>query len=170
VVVILSLAMLFATASGPVDSVLLMAGRSWISLFNNTLALAVDVVLNIFLVPAYGATGAAISWAAAIVLRNVLPLLQVHRSMHMWPATRDSVHAGAAALVCFGVLGGGARLLGLPLPVVVVSVGAGGALYLAGMWLMRDRFELAAFGPALLGRRRRRKAQEEVPGAVRSSA
>ena len=67
VVLILSLTMLLATACGPVDSVLLMAGRSWLSLRNSTVALAVNVGLNLVLIPAYGIRGAAVSWAVAIV-------------------------------------------------------------------------------------------------------
>ncbi len=52
VVLILSLTMLLATACGPVDSVLLMAGRSWLSLANNTVALVVNVGLNFVAHPA----------------------------------------------------------------------------------------------------------------------
>ncbi len=44
VVVVLSLAMLAATASGSVDTVLLMAGRSWLSLMNTGVALVVNLV------------------------------------------------------------------------------------------------------------------------------
>jgi len=54
-----------------------MAGGSGRSLLNNALALAVDLVLDILLIPSMGMLGAAIGWAAAIVVRNVLPLLQV---------------------------------------------------------------------------------------------
>ena len=51
VVVILCLAMLVATACGPVDSVLLMGGRSVLSLINTGLALAVTVTLDLLLIP-----------------------------------------------------------------------------------------------------------------------
>ena len=51
VVLVLSLTMLLATACGPVDSVLLMAGHSWLSLRNSTVALAVNVGLNFVLIP-----------------------------------------------------------------------------------------------------------------------
>ena len=50
-----------------------MAGRSWLSLGNNTVALAVNVGLNIVLIPIDGIRGAAIAWSVAIVVRNVLP-------------------------------------------------------------------------------------------------
>ena len=51
VVTILALAMLFATACGPADSVLLMAGRSWLSLWNTTIALVLSIGLNLVLIP-----------------------------------------------------------------------------------------------------------------------
>ena len=102
VVVILSLTMLLATACGPVDSVLLMAGRSWLSLRNSTVALAVNVGLNLVLIPVYGIRGAAIAWAVAIVVRNLLPLVQVRRHLGMWPLTRAAVQVALGAVACFG--------------------------------------------------------------------
>ena len=77
VVVVLAAAMLFAVAAGPADTVLLMAGRSTWSLANSVVALVVDVVLCFVLVPDLGILGAALAWAAAVVLRNVLGLVQV---------------------------------------------------------------------------------------------
>ena len=102
VVLILSLTMLLATACGPVDSVLLMAGRSWLSLRNSTVALAVNVGLNFVLIPLYGIRGAAISWSVAIVVRNLLPLLNVRRHLDMWPITATHRSWPPAAIVCFG--------------------------------------------------------------------
>ncbi len=95
VVLILSLTMLLATACGPVDSVLLMAGHSWLSLRNSTVALAVNVGLNLVLIPLDGIRGAAIAWSVAIVVRNLLPLFQVRRHLAMWPLTRSSALVGS---------------------------------------------------------------------------
>ena len=61
VVVLLSIAMLAATACGAVDTVLLMSGHTWLSLGNNLCALGLNVGLNLVLIPAYGAVGAGIS-------------------------------------------------------------------------------------------------------------
>ena len=52
-------AALLATACGPVDSVLLMAGRSWLSLRNSVVALVVNVGLNVVLIPLAGILYAA---------------------------------------------------------------------------------------------------------------
>ncbi|HET6560899.1 MAG TPA: oligosaccharide flippase family protein [Marmoricola sp.] len=158
VVIILSLAMLFATAAGPVDSVLLMAGRSWLSLLNNTVALLVNIALNVVLIPAHGITGAAIAWAAAIVLRNTLPLLQVRHSMQMWPATRASGLVAAGALVCFGVTGLSAHLAGGSRMVLVATACIGAACYAVGAGVLRRQLQLEAFRVALTRRRNRASA------------
>ncbi len=149
VVVILSLTMLLATACGPVDSVLLMAGRSWLSLRNSTVALAVNVGLNLVLIPPLGIRGAAIAWAVAIVVRNLLPLFQVRRHLDMWPGTAPSLRVGLAALGCFGLVDAVLWLADLPL-VVGISLTAAAAIgYGAVLWTWRGPLELAAFRTAL---------------------
>lgn len=159
VVVILALTMLLATACGPVDSVLLMSGRSWLSLGNNTVALIVDVVLNLLLIPAYGVRGAAISWSVAIVVRNLLPLVQVRRHLGMWPVTPATVRVAGGALACLGVAGLVVAGTGFPLAVDVVTVGVGTLLYLWCVWSWRAALGLDAFSSAL----RRRPARPATP-------
>ena len=154
VVVILSLTMLLATLCGSVDSVLLMAGRSWLSLFNNTVALAVNVGLNIVLIPLDGIRGAAISWSVAIVVRNVLPLVQVHGQLGLWPVTRSTVGVGLAALACFGAADVVVVVADLPVFAGAAVLGVVSLLYLAGIWSRRVPLGLGAFRSAL----RRRSA------------
>ena len=71
VMIILAASMLVATASGQVDMVLTTTGRSSWSLANGATALAVNVSLDLILIPRYGITGAAIGWAAAIGVTNL---------------------------------------------------------------------------------------------------
>lgn len=101
---ILALTMLFATAMGPVDVLLLMAGRSGLSLVNTGLALAIDVLGCLLLIPILGIEGAAIAWAAAIVGRNLLGMFQVARHLHMTPATPISAAMGLVCIVLFGAI------------------------------------------------------------------
>lgn len=98
---ILSAAMLFATSMGPLDMLLLMAGRSSLSLINTVTALAVDVVGCLLLVPVLGISGAAIAWAAAIVVRNVMCFLQVRRTLGISPASRQTVFMAGGVMVIF---------------------------------------------------------------------
>jgi O-antigen/teichoic acid export membrane protein len=149
VVVILSLTMLLATACGPVDSVLLMSGRSWLSLANNTVALAVNVGLNLLLIPDLGIRGAAIAWSVAIVVRNLLPLVQVRSQLEMSPLTRGSLVAALTALACFGSVSVVGAALDPPTVVAVALVAVGAAGYAAATWSLRGRLGLTAFGALL---------------------
>ena len=166
VVVILSLTMLLATACGPVDSVLLMAGRSWLSLRNNAVALVVNVGLNVVLIPLYGIRGAAIAWSVAIVVRNLLPLVQVRRHLAMWPVTRSTVRVALAAVACFGAVGIVVAAHRAP-PGRATSCcsGVGTLVYLSGIWSWRDALGLEAFRSAL--RRRPPRAGTAGPAADR---
>jgi O-antigen/teichoic acid export membrane protein len=151
VVVILSLTMLLATACGPVDSVLLMAGRSWLSLRNSTVALAVNLGLNVVLIPSAGIRGAATAWAAAIVVRNLLPLFQVRHDPGMWPVTSATGHLAIRALVCFGGAGLVVTLGDLPLALDLALLGVGLVAYLVGVWTHRTTLGLQSFRFALKG-------------------
>ncbi len=90
---------------------LLMGGRSMLSLFNTALALATNVGLDLLLVPEYGVTGAALGWAGGIFVNNLLPLWQVNRVSRMHPLGTGTLTAMAICLVSFGVVAGGCRLL-----------------------------------------------------------
>ncbi|MGI8523667.1 MAG: polysaccharide biosynthesis C-terminal domain-containing protein [Nocardioides sp.] len=149
VVLILSLTMLLSTACGPVDSVLLMAGRSWLSLRNSTVALTVNVAMNVVLIPLAGIRGAAISWSVAIVVRNVLPLVQVRRHLDMWPATRPAVQVSLLALACFGAVDVVVLASDLPVTIETAVLGIGTLAYLFGVWSWRDALGLGAFRSAL---------------------
>jgi O-antigen/teichoic acid export membrane protein len=162
VVVILSLTMLLATAGGPVDSVLLMAGRSWLSLVNNTIGLAVDLGLNVILIPRYGITGAAVSWAVAIVVRNALPLVQVRSSIGMWPGSRGAIWVGLSALVCFGALPGLVALASGPLLVQAAVTVLGAVIYCFVLWRIRDQVALVAFRGVLRSRAAYKASREPV--------
>nr|UIK89352.1 polysaccharide biosynthesis C-terminal domain-containing protein [Arthrobacter polaris] len=69
---LLSIAMLFSTGIGPLDMLLLMAGRSSLSLINTATALVLDIVGCLLLVPIDGYFGAATAWTVSIVVRNMM--------------------------------------------------------------------------------------------------
>lgn len=163
VVLILSLTMLLATACGPVDAVLLMAGHSWLSLINSTVTLAVNVGLNLVLIPLYGIRGAAIAWSVAIVVRNLLPLIQVHRHLSMSPLTRSAGLVGVGAAACLGGPGALAGLFGLPRGLEATLLIMGAALYTAGIWNKRGQLGLRAFHAAV-----RRRAPARTADAAAS--
>jgi O-antigen/teichoic acid export membrane protein len=104
VLAILGAAMLVATAVGPVDIVLLMAGKSSWNLFNTVVALIANIGLSLVLIPTLGINGAAIAWATSILLTNLLPLAQVRRLVRIHPFGRGSAVAGGIAIASFGLI------------------------------------------------------------------
>ena len=158
VVVLLSLAMLAATASGAVDTVLLMSGHSWLSLGNNLSALVLNLVLNVVLIPEYGALGAGIAWTVSILLRNLLPLVQIAWMYKISPFGRETVLVAVASVVTIGVVPAVLRLLPVPTPWIWVALGVGGVVYLAVVWRLRDELQLRVFRQVV--RRPRRGARK----------
>jgi O-antigen/teichoic acid export membrane protein len=146
VVVVMALAMLLATAAGPVDTLLLMSGRSMLSLANNVAALVIDVALCFALIPAIGIAGAAVAWATAIVVKNALAFVQVRMAFDFGGLGAGSVRMCVANVVCFALpvlmltLGPGLSWLGFAL---VAS--AGGVCYGYLIWRHRRLVRLAAF-------------------------
>ena len=134
---VLALAMIVVMSAGNNQTVLLMSGRSGAQLRNKALALAVDLGLNLLLVPdrglGWGMDGAAAAWAVTVLLDAGLVLAQVRWSIgvripmdRVWPA----MALAGAAFVPVGLLtralpGAGSGLWVLPL---VVSVGGYGVL------------------------------------------
>jgi O-antigen/teichoic acid export membrane protein len=159
VVLILSLTMLLATACGPVDSVLLMAGRSWLSLRNSVVALTVNVGLNFVLIPLYGIRGAAIAWSVSIVVRNLQPLIQVRHHLDMWPGTRATAEVGVLAFGCFGIVSVVAIATDLPFAVDAVVLAVGTLIYSSVIWSWRAKLGLGAFRAALRRRTPRPEAR-----------
>ena len=170
VVVILALAMLVATGCGMVDMLLTMGGRTTWNLGNSLLALAVNVALNLLLIPAWGILGAATAWAAAILVNNLLPLAQIWATLRLHPVDRGTVTAAALSSICFGLLPGGALLLGAGHlaaggVVALVSVPA----YAALSWRAREVLALTALR-GVLTRRSRAARRPTDDGPARETA
>jgi O-antigen/teichoic acid export membrane protein len=138
VVLVLVGAMLIATSVGMVDVVLIMGGRTSWNLANSVTALAVNVLVDLLLIPHLGLLGAAIGWAAAIGVNNVLPLAQVWRHMSLHPFGAGTGTAVALAAGCFGLLPLLARAVWNADPLTaLLTTAAGSALFLLGCWRRR---------------------------------
>jgi O-antigen/teichoic acid export membrane protein len=143
-------AMLVALAAGNVGSVLLMGGRSSWVLAVKVLVLVVNVVGNLVLIPRYGILGAAISWALAILVDNIISVLLVHRGMLVSSRGPGLVRAMVLAGGVFGVVGGLARLaLGPTFAGLCATLLVGGALYAVLVWRSRDTLDLGVLRAAL---------------------
>lgn len=149
---VLMYATMFAAACGMVDRVLAMAGRTSWNLYNNLFTVVINLGLNVVLIPHLGIVGAAISWAAAIVFNNVVPLTQVFLGEGLHPLGRGSVQAMALSLVCFGLLPALVRPAGggdvAVLAVCVVALGP----YALGCFVFRSSLHLTELGSGLRDR------------------
>ncbi|TYK49339.1 polysaccharide biosynthesis C-terminal domain-containing protein [Actinomadura decatromicini] len=159
VTVILAMAMLVATATGARDVMLLMAGRSGLSLVNQSAALTVNLVLNVLLIPPFGIAGAAAARAAGLLVRTLLALVQVRRILGMSPASAGLFWAGGSAVVSFAAVPLAVRLVAGSSPAALAAgLVPGAVLYVVLLWAGRERLSLTAFASLLPGRRGRRPA------------
>jgi O-antigen/teichoic acid export membrane protein len=150
VLAILGATMLVATFVGPVDMVLLMAGKSSWNLINTAIAVVVNVGLNLALIPRFGLVGAAVAWSASILLNNLLPLVQVWRTVGLHPIGRGSLIVAVAAPVC--VLGASwiARTIaGDGITTIVLAVAIATPPYVAVLWRWRRSLHLDSLRDAL---------------------
>lgn len=128
---ILCISQLLTVATGPVDVALVQMGHSSMSLFNQTVALLIDVALCVILIPIYGLMGAGIARIVALQWNNLAPAMQVYRRVGLHTIGRASLTIGAAAFLCFGATGIAVRLkygatagsLAVVLAVGIVSYG-----------------------------------------------
>jgi O-antigen/teichoic acid export membrane protein len=146
VVMVLAAAALVATACGPVDTMLLMTGRSGVSLANNLGGLLVMIALDLVLIPLLGILGAAVGWAAAIVVRNVLGVTQVRRQLGTPPFSREAAVVAATAVATVGVPPLLLHLTGHDRPATTLAVLTGGALVFA-LWAWREVLVPVLRGP-----------------------
>ncbi|MCD6522828.1 MAG: flippase, partial [Candidatus Diapherotrites archaeon] len=70
---------------GGVNTLLLMSGRSKLTLLNNFLGLISNFVLNLLLIPMWGIAGAAIATSFSMVFVNLLGLFQLKRFFNLNP-------------------------------------------------------------------------------------
>lgn len=146
---VLSATMLIATACGAVDAVLLMAGRSDLTMINAWVALAVNLGLNIWLIPRLGILGAAFAWVASILATNLVPLIQVRATLRVHPFGRTTVKAAVVASVLFGLIPWSIALAEGGIPGAIASLVIACFVYVAVAWRWREALGMTG----LLGRR-----------------
>ena len=154
ITVVLCLAAFIGNGSGMVDVMLSMTGRTRWTLANALGALAVQVGLDIALIPSMGAMGAAIGWAASIVVINAMSVLQLAYSDQLHPfgpgPTRAvGVNIFAVAIpttVC--MLAFGQTWLSLLIALII-----SGACYLGLVWRLRQTFKVDLLLASLRRRR-----------------
>jgi O-antigen/teichoic acid export membrane protein len=137
VTMLLAIGTLADVLSGPCGHMLMMSGRPYLAMANNIGALALNIGLNVWLIPRYGIIGAGVAWAASLIFINLARVFQVYATMRMVPfdprALKGVVAAAAAlpgALLVQSSLGGfGALIWGAAAIVVVYA----GTIFLLGV-------------------------------------
>ncbi|MER7333758.1 MULTISPECIES: lipopolysaccharide biosynthesis protein [unclassified Micromonospora] len=133
---VLALAMLVNTGVGNVQSLLLMGGRSGLHLAATLAGLLVTVSLGLWLIPAHGATGAALAWALGIATENLTAACCARVVVGQPLVDAKMLRAGAATVAgvgfaaTVGVLAGGRGIGGLAVAVGVLAAGCVGLLTL----------------------------------------
>ena len=156
---ILSSAMLIAMACGPVDVVLLMAGKSSWNLLNTVVALSLNIGLNLVLIPRLGISGAAIAWAVSIAANNIMPLIEVRYLLRLDPFGPGFLTAVGATVVCFAVPGIIVRSIAGPtLAGLVVFAAVSLPAYGIALWRFRSTFRLAELRGVLKSRSAKARA------------
>jgi O-antigen/teichoic acid export membrane protein len=147
---VLCLAMLINLGTGNIVVVLLMGGKSSWCAINAGVAFAVNIALNLLLVPHLGVLGAAIAWSASIVIDNVAAMIEVRWLMAM-PLFGDGfLLASGITLACFGVTGLAARLLlGETIPALLAAAAAGTVSYAFALYFSRSSLQIAELARAM---------------------
>jgi O-antigen/teichoic acid export membrane protein len=164
---ILSVSMLFSLATGNVNTVLLMAGKSRWNAANTVVALSVNIGLNLTLVPGHGIIGAAIAWSASIFCERLMGMYEVRVFLGMRGFGKGAAVAIALSALLYGGVGLAVRLtVGATFPAFVAYLVGTTAVYGAALWLVRDTLGLSAL-MAILRKRAGGGPPQARPGAPR---
>lgn len=107
VTITLAIGQLVNAFTGPCGTALNMAGHVTVNLVNNVVTLAFNVGLNLWLIPEYGAIGAALAWTLSLGAVNLARLVEVYLIMGLVPFDLGTLKALAsfvvASLVALGI-------------------------------------------------------------------
>jgi len=142
--VIVSIGMMVGTGIGPAEVTLLMAGGSRRALANTSAALAVNIALNIVLIPRLGIAGAAWAWAISIAITNAAAVVQVKALLGFHSFSSLWARAALTVLGCFALgaaVTEAVRPSGLGRIAVFASVGL--PAYALAVWCQRRALQLS---------------------------
>jgi O-antigen/teichoic acid export membrane protein len=132
--IILAAANVIESASGSVSSCLAMTKYQRYNVYNILVMAVVAVVLNVILVPRAGIVGAAIATGTAIILVNIVRLIEGKLLLRVFPFDRSSLKIVVTAVVLVGLAILARRWIGVPRK-WYWSIATFGACYAAGAGL-----------------------------------
>ena len=104
ILIILTIAEFFNCITGGVGFTLTMTGRQNLEFINSFMLVLGNVFLNLFLIPRYGAVGAAIATGISVILINLLRLLEVYWLYKIQPYSKSFFKFIVPAIVSIIVL------------------------------------------------------------------
>jgi O-antigen/teichoic acid export membrane protein len=140
VTIILAVGQMFDVATGPTGYMLIMSGRPILTMTNNVFALALNIGLNIYLIPRHGIRGAAVAWALSIALINVSKVLQVWVTMRMHAFDAGFLKGLVAGALAFAA-GAGVHQVMRGFGALIVGGVAIGVTYIVALLLLGLREE-----------------------------
>ncbi|MGH3428202.1 MAG: oligosaccharide flippase family protein, partial [Mycobacteriales bacterium] len=88
---LLAIAQMTNALTGPAAYLVPMIGRTDITFRINVIVVALNVGLNVLLIPPYGMTGAGFAWAISVLVSNALRAYQVWRCLRIHPFDRTTL-------------------------------------------------------------------------------
>lgn len=101
VTLVLAAGKLVDAATGPCGMILTMSGRPLLNAADLLVGLALNVVLNVMLIPRHGILGSAVAWAVSLAVINLARVIQVRMIFGLLPfdaGTGKGVIAATAAV------------------------------------------------------------------------
>lgn len=125
---LLAFGFLAHAVAGPAGDTLTSVGKTRLIMYDNVAVAAVNVALNVVLIPRYSYLGAAVATTVGYLLMNVLYLAQLYRAVGLHPFRGTLFRTATAAVVAAAVAYGGASLL---LDITLVTLVGAFALFCA---------------------------------------
>lgn len=123
--VVLAVGFFVTAAAGPNGNALTAIGKPRTLMYDNLAVVAVNVVLNLVLIPRYSILGAAIATTAGYLVMDGLYLVQLYRATGIHPFRREMVLPAATALGLWAALTFALRpVVADPMVLLFLEVGA----------------------------------------------
>jgi O-antigen/teichoic acid export membrane protein len=171
--IVLCIGQMIIAATGSTGFMLMMTGRSLVNLINAGVLCVACILLNLYLIPRYGITGAAVANTLAVTTVQLLRLTEVWYFLKMHPFQSDSIKPVISCifsgfiLVMITHLGiNKSNVFMLPILSILFLV-----IYISTLWLLKlspeDRMVYAMIKDKLLNRNTRHQEVASINGKYR---
>lgn len=104
VLIVLTIAQFINCITGGVGYTLNMTGKQNVEMVNSIVLVAVNIVLNYFLIPIYGSLGAAVATGVSIVAINFIRLFEVYMFYRIHPYNMEYIQGIVSGMIAVSAL------------------------------------------------------------------